>query len=105
MEDSKKIEVVKVLTEEEDETIISFYLDVAKQTILNKRYPFVDNEDKKTWESKYDNLQVRMAVYLVNKQGAEGETAHSENGVSRTYSSADIPNALLNEITPYAKAL
>lgn len=105
MEDTQKISYVKTLTEETNEDVISIYLEVAKETILNKLYPFVSEEDKRTWLSKYDLLQCRMAVYLVEKQGAEGETAHNENGVSRTYSSADIPNALLNEITPFAKCL
>ena len=34
------------------------------------------------------------------KRGAEGETAHSENGVSRTYASANVSEDLLKEITP-----
>lgn len=105
MDDNKKIEYIQALTEEENSTVISFYLDVAKTTILNKLYPFESDEYAREWLSKYDNLQIRMAVYLINKQGAEGETSHSENGVSRMYSSADIPNAMLNEITPFAKVL
>jgi hypothetical protein len=37
---------------------------------------------------------------MFNKRGAEGETAHSENGVSRSYSSASVSEELLREITP-----
>lgn len=104
MTDEEKNELVKNVTDEE-ENVISIYLNVAKQTILNKLYPFINDDEDRTWLSKYDLLQCRMAIYLVEKQGAEGETSHSENGVSRMYSSADIPNALLNEITPFAKCL
>ena len=64
----------------------------------------MDIENMK-WYSKYDVLQCRIASYLLNKRGAEGEKAHSENGVSRTYSSTDIPQELLNEITPFARVL
>jgi hypothetical protein len=39
---------------------------------------------------------------MFNKRGAEGETAHSENGVSRTYQSANVSEDLLKEITPKA---
>jgi hypothetical protein len=39
---------------------------------------------------------------MFNKRGAEGETSHSENGVSRTYSSASVSEELLREITPKA---
>ncbi len=103
MEDSEKITYVKAMTDETDETVISVFLEIAKQSILNRLYPFEIEEESRQWLAKYDTLQCRIAVYLLNKRGAEGETAHSENGVSRTYSSADIPNALLYEITPFAK--
>ena len=41
-------------------------------------------------------------VALLNKRGAEGETAHSENGVSRSYEDGDIPPTLLRRILPMA---
>ncbi len=103
MEDSEKITYVKAMTDETDETVISVFLEVAKQAILNRLYPFETEDESRKWLTKYDTTQCRITVYLLNKRGAEGETAHSENGVSRTYSSADIPNALLYEITPFAK--
>jgi hypothetical protein len=45
-------------------------------------------------------LQVRVAVYLYNKIGAEGQISHSENGISRGYEPGDIPESLLKEVTP-----
>ena len=44
--------------------------------------------------------QVEIAVYLMNKRGAEGESAHSENGVSRTYENGDVPASMLRGIVP-----
>ena len=35
-------------------------------------------------------------------RGAEGEKSHSENGISRTYENAELPDSLLREITPIA---
>ena len=46
--------------------------------------------------------ETKDAVYLLNKRGAEGETAHSENGISRSYESADIPESMLSGIIPFA---
>ena len=46
------------------------------------------------------DLQIRIAVEMFNKRGAEGEIAHSENGVSRSYASANVSEDLLKEITP-----
>ncbi|MDD3230631.1 MAG: hypothetical protein PHE09_15635 [Oscillospiraceae bacterium] len=53
-------------------------------------------------EVQYNELQIQIAIFLYNKQGAEGETAHNENGVNRTYENADIPDSLLEEIIPMA---
>ena len=73
-------------------------LESAKAVILSRRFPF--GEYPEDIEPKYKDLQIRIAVEMFNKIGAEGETAHSENGVSRTYSSASVSEELLREITP-----
>ena len=49
------------------------------------------------------DLQFRVALAIYNKQGGEFETAHTENGVSRSYGSEGIPQELLLEVTPMAK--
>ena len=48
---------------------------------------------------------MRIAIDLYNKRGAEGEKAHSENGVSRTYESSWVSQQLLDEIIPKAEVL
>ena len=73
-------------------------LESAKAVILSRRFPF--GEYPVDIEPKYKDLQIRIAVEMFNKIGAEGETAHSENGVSRTYSSGSVSEELLREITP-----
>ncbi len=75
-------------------------LDSAKAIILSRRYPFGDHPDE--IEKRYEDLQVRIAVELYNKRGVEGQTSHSENGVSRSYASASVSEDLLREITPKA---
>ena len=44
-------------------------------------------------------------MYLLNKRGAEGQTAHSENGISRSYEDGDVPPTLLRDIVPFAAAM
>ena len=73
-------------------------LESAKAVILSRRFPF--GEWPEEIEAKFKDLQIRIAVEMYNKQGAEGETSHSENGISRTYSSASVSEELLREITP-----
>ena len=57
-----------------------------------------------TLPSQYDMLAVKLAVRRFYKMGAEGETAHNENGVNRTYGSADDED-LLRAVMPYAKVM
>lgn len=73
-------------------------LESAKTVILSRRYPF--GEQPLEIEEKYKDLQIRIAVEMYNKRGVEGQTSHSENGVSRSYSSASVSEELLREITP-----
>lgn len=75
-------------------------LESAKAVILSRRYPF--GEQPLEIEEKYKDLQIRIAVEMYNKRGVEGQTSHSENGVSRSYSSANVSEELLREITPKA---
>lgn len=89
-----KIRITENVTDEELEDL----LESAKAVILSRRFPF--GEWPEEIEPRYKDLQIRIAVEMYNKWGAEGETAHSENGISRTYSSASVSEELLREITP-----
>lgn len=91
-----KIRITENVTDVELEDI----LESAKAVILSRRFPF--GEQPAEIEDKYKDLQIRIAVEMYNKQGAEGETSHSENGISRSYSSASVSEELLREITPKA---
>lgn len=75
------------------------YLIIAKQEILERCYPFGYECDTEV-PSRYEILQCKIAAYLINKEGADGQTSHSENGVSRSYESGGVPESLLGQITP-----
>lgn len=89
-----KIRIPEKVIDEELEDI----LESAKAVILSRRFPF--GEQPQEVEDRYKDLQIRIAVEMYNKRGVEGQTAHSENGVSRSYSSASVSEELLREITP-----
>lgn len=78
--------------------VLSSYLTIAGQKILNRAYPYDDSVTEVP--RRYSYLQCDIANYLLNKRGAEGQTAHGENGVSRSYESADVPESMLSEIVP-----
>ena len=94
-----QLERLKIrITENVDDVVLEDILESAKAVILSKRFPFGDYPED--IEERYKDLQIRIAVEMFAKRGAEGETAHSENGVSRTYASANVSEDLLREITP-----
>ena len=99
MTKEEMIAKVKTMTDETDDTIISTYLDSAGQKIINKAYPFV--QDVTEVPARYQLLQCDIAAYLVNKQGAEGEMIHVENGIHRHYQNADVPEDLLKTVIPF----
>lgn len=103
MTDTEKLTMLKVMTGEKDESVLSTYLSIAGNKVLKRAYPF-DNTVTVV-PDRYAYNQVEIAAYLVNKRGAEGETAHSENGISRSYEDGDVPPTLLREIVPCASLI
>ena len=76
--------------------VLQFYLDSAAAIICDIR-------NANEVETAYLTHQIKIAVELYSKRGAEGETAHGENGISRSYEKADISPSLLCQITPMAR--
>lgn len=98
-----KAQKLTAMTGENDVDVLSTYLDIAESAIVGRVYPFGDGTEQ--MPGKYDTLQVEIAAYMINKRGAEGETVHLENGVSRHFENGDIPISLLRRITPMAEVL
>lgn len=90
---------LSALTGETDDTILLTYLDIAGDKILAKCYPF--RHDKRVVPPRYHSTQLEIAVYLLNKRGAEGETSHNENGINRSYESASVPASMLKSVVPF----
>lgn len=78
--------VTSIHPETGDEVILTpGYTKTVKETVL---------------EDRYLDLQYRCAIDLYNRTGAEGQTSHSENGISRVWGAEWISQELLNEVTP-----
>ena len=99
MTQAEKLKLLKAMVGESDpEEVLLAYLNIAGRKILNRAYPY--GTDETEVPVRYDFLQCEIAAYLLNKRGAEGQTGHSENGISRSYESADVPESLLGAVTP-----
>ena len=109
MTDGEKLSLLRAMvgqpadSESWSDDVLVSYLKIAAQKIINRAYPYDDTIT--VVPNKYGMLQCDIAKYLLNKRGADGETAHSENGISRTYESGDVPESMLSEITPFCGVL
>lgn len=103
-----ELERLKIrIPEETGDSVLKEILETAKDVVLARLYPFLDDEqlDGKIVPRRYRTVTLDIAVELYNKRGAEGEISHSENGVARTYSSAFVSDELLSQIIPYASVV
>lgn len=105
MSDTEKLIFLRTMVGNESDKIewgddvLLTYLTIAGQKIINRAYPY--DEEVTEVPRRYGILQCEIAAYLLNKRGAEGETSHSENGISRGYESADIPDSLIGQVVPF----
>lgn len=102
MTDAEKLSMLRAMGaagEGDTNEILSAYLSLAASKVIAQAYPYRD--DVKEVPEKYEYVQLEIAAYLLNKRGAEGQTSHSENGISRQYENADIPASMLRSITPH----
>lgn len=101
MTNEEKITKLAVLISPDtaDTDLLTALIEMAEGIVLNKRYPFGYPEGT-TVEERFEHIQLQIALELFSKMGAEGQTAHSENGISRTYEASDISPSLLKRIVP-----
>lgn len=100
MTDAEKLTALKAMVGGSDtDEVLSTYLTLAGSKIIAKAYPY--KTDVTEVPTQYEYLQLEIAAYMLNKRGAEGQVAHTENGVQRQYENADVPPSMLKAITPY----
>ena len=109
MTEIEKLSLLRVMVgqpatdENWSDDVLTSYLKIAGEKIIIRAYPYDDTVTEVP--RRYGVLQCEIAQYLLNKRGAEGQTAHSENGVNRTYESADVPESLMGEVIPHVEVL
>lgn len=99
--ENQKLEKLKVLISPEtaSDPLLLYLLEQAEGIVLNRRYPFGAPEGA-TLSAFHQQVQIRIAVELFNKMGAEGQTTHDENGIKRTWEAGDVSPSLLRQIVP-----
>ena len=103
MTENEKLVILRQMLDPSDDTsdaIAISYLNAAEKAVINLAFPFGDGSEE--MPIKYEYEQIEIAVYMLNRRGSEGETAHTEGGTARTFEVADIPVSLRCRITAYA---
>lgn len=100
MTDVDKAHIVKAMTGESSTDVVAAFLAMAGEAVKN----YVGSSNDSVLD-QYGGVQARIAAYWINKRGADGQLAHSENGISRSYEAGDIPPSLLRELVPKATVI
>lgn len=101
MTNEEKIAKLEVLISPDtaSDDLLSYLLEQAEGICLNRRYPFGCPEDA-SLSPMHEQIQLRVAVEIFSKMGADGQLSHQENGVMRTWEAGDISPSLLRHIVP-----
>lgn len=88
---------------EADKPVLLILIQRAIRKVCAKRYPFgYTDAEKETAVARYRDTVFAAAVYYWAKQGADGESSHGENGISRSY---EKENDIYVDVVPMAKIL
>ena len=92
--------------DESQDSFLRTLIEDATEEVLSRVYPngFSTAESKKKAHDSvmlnYETKIRRIAEYHYDKQGAEGETSHSENGKAVSYENSGTPESYFRGIIP-----
>ena len=101
----EKIAMVKALSDETEEEVISAFLTLAGDDLFLAYDSHGTQEEKTAFLDRYASVQVKAAAYYLNKRGWDFEKSHSENGVNRVYETGGLPNSILMLISPKVRVV
>lgn len=98
------VDAVMAMVDDErfKEAVITVYLPMAKDAVVSRLFPY---DCEATWDDvpeRHHMQTCQIAVYLLDKSGAEGEVRHVENGTTHEWKSAGIPADYFAGMVPLA---
>ena len=107
MTDAAKLDRLKILLgpEAENEALLSEYLDIAKEEILNWLYFRLGEVPEKVTSVpvRSEQTQIFAVIAGFNIRGAEGQTLHIENGMHRQFVYDDMLKYIHAHVDPYVR--
>lgn len=107
MSSAEKLTMVKTMlgiTGDTQDATITNYLTCAEREILTWRYSY-GSEIPESVPVEYEMTQIHAVVAGYSQRGAENQTSHSENGISRSFSYADMVAYIRANVIPLCKVL
>lgn len=88
---------------EADNPVLLILIQRAIRKVCVRRYPFGHTDlEKEAAVERYRDTIFAAAVYYWAKQGADGESSHNENGISRAYEKEED---IFFDVVPMAKII
>lgn len=89
--DDKINKIKLILGGDEKEDVIGAYLEMAESEILSW-------SGAESISPNYDTVQIMAVIAGYNLLGAENQTSHSENGISRVFRYSDMLAYIRNNV-------
>jgi hypothetical protein len=81
------------------------FLSFAKNEILAWLYSGKTPDGVTDVPTQYETVQIMAVVAGYGLSGAENQTAHSENGISRTFKYSDMVDYIRSHVAPYVQVV
>lgn len=97
------LERLKIRVPEATEAELEDVLESAKDVILSRCFVSphrASEEDRAVALTEHNEKVLRASVVIYNMRGIEGQTAHSENGVARSFDDYEGLKPILESIIP-----
>ncbi len=97
MTDTEKLAETKVLVDDSrvSDEVITTYLGIATQRLLERMYPCKSDISGLELPSKHDHDVCELASRMIARRGVEGQKESTENGVRRGYATVDDEDILM----------
>lgn len=107
MTTAQKLSAIKAMmsiTDSSQDALLTTYLDMSTQAILQWKYSLVGVPDGQTDVDPEDEItQIHAVVAGYNMRGAENQTSHNENQIYRTFDANDMVDYVRTHIIAYAR--
>ena len=103
----EKLSMVKSMlgfTDTSEDERLKVYLTASEKEILSWRYSYSEEMPTEV-PAEYEMTQVYAVIAGYSQSGAENQTVHNENGISRTFKHEDMIAYIRNHVIPIVRVL